>query len=155
MLDQLGQLYLLVDTDGVIVEANDTFLSLTGYGRKQVLGQRGHEMFMAPGQREQRRREFLEAIATETLPTAYDRSVLTQGGQPRLVHWRTGYTRDSAGKVTGVWMAGREANEMTLASPALANDSTHLQDFLDNAQDLVQHLSATNAFLFVNKAWKE
>ncbi len=155
MLDQLGQLYLLLDTEGVIVEANDTFLLLTGYSRKQVLGQRGHEMFMAPGQREQRRRDYLEGLATETLPTTYDRTLLTQGGQPRLVHWRAGYTRDPAGKVTGVWMSGQEANEMTLASPALANDSTHLQDFLDNAQDLVQHLSATNAFLFVNKAWKE
>jgi PAS domain S-box-containing protein len=155
MLDQLGQVYLLLDTDGVIVEANDSFLALTGYARKQVLGQRSHEMFMAPGQREQRRRDYLEGVATETLPTSYDRNLLTQGGQPRLVHWRTGYTRDTAGKVTGVWMVGQETNEMTLASPALANDSTHLQDFLDNAQDLVQHLSATNAFLFVNKAWKE
>ena len=155
ILDQQGKVYLLLDTDGVIIEVNDSFLSLTGYARKQVLGQRSHEMFMAPGQREQSRREYLEGIATETLPSSYDRTLLTQGGQPRIVHWRTGYTRDTAGKVTGVWMTGQEANEMTLASPALANDSTHLQDFLDNAQDLVQHLSATNAFLFVNKAWKE
>ena len=155
MLDQLGQFYLLLDTDGVIVEANDAFLVFTGYARKQVLGQRGHEMFMAPGRREQQRREYLTGIVTETLPSSYNCSLLTQGGQPRLVHWRTGYTRDTVGKVTGVWMAGQEANEMTLASSTLANDSTHLQDFLDNAQDLVQHLSATNAFLFVNKAWKE
>ena len=155
MLDQLGQLYLLLDTDGVIIEANDSFLAFTGYARKQVLGQRDHEMFMAPGQREQQRREYLEGITTETLPSSYNRSLLTQGGQARLVHWRTGFIRDAVGKITGVWMAGQEVNEITLASPALANDSTHLQDFLDNAQDLVQHLSATNAFLFVNKAWKE
>ncbi|MDQ2771219.1 MAG: PAS domain S-box protein [Bacteroidota bacterium] len=155
LLDQLGQVYLLLDTDGVVVEANDVFLALTGYARKQVLGQRAHELFMAPDQREARRRAYLETIARETPAASYQRTLLTQGGQPRLVHWRTGFTRDTAGSITGTWMVGQEANELTLATPALTNDSTHLQDFLDNAQDLVQHLSASNAFLFVNKAWKE
>jgi PAS domain S-box-containing protein len=155
LFDQLGQLYVLLDTDGVVVETNDTFLAFTGYSRKQVLGQRGHEMFMPPTQREERRRDFLDWIARENLPTNYQRILLTQGGQPRQVQWRTGFTREASGTITGVWMTGQEASELTLATAALTNDSTHLQDFLDNAQDLVQHLSATNGFLFVNKAWKE
>jgi PAS domain S-box-containing protein len=57
--------------------------------------------------------------------------------------------------VTGMWVTGRELPSQNQPSHALANDSTHLQDFLDNAQDLVQHLGADNGFLFVNKAWKE
>ncbi|MCR5886553.1 PAS domain S-box protein [Hymenobacter sp. J193] len=38
---------------------------------------------------------------------------------------------------------------------ALSDNRNRLQDFLDNAHDLVQNLSVDNRFLFVNKAWKE
>ncbi|MDB5235405.1 MAG: hypothetical protein JWR44_2398 [Hymenobacter sp.] len=154
LLDQLGQVYLLVDTDGTITDTNEAFLSMTGYTRAQVVGQRGYEMFTLPAERAVQHRQFLDSIAQETLASSYERTLLTQGGTPRQVHWRGGFTRNAEGAVTGMWMAGEEIEGRALASPALAG-SSHLQDFLDNAQDLVQHLSADNGFLFVNKAWKE
>ena len=155
LLDQLGQVYVLLDVVGTIVDVNEAFLALTGYSRKQVIGQIGHEMFGPPAERVARRREFLESVALEALPPSYERVLLTQGGQVRVVQWRNGFTRDAGGGITGVWLAGQVPSEQQLATSALAGDSTHLQDFLDNAQDLVQHLSADNGFLFVNKAWKE
>ncbi|WP_046243422.1 PAS domain S-box protein [Hymenobacter terrenus] len=155
LLDQLGHVYVLLDTAGTIVDANEAFLAMTGYTRKQVLGQVGYEMFSPPGERAIQHQQYLNSIAQETLPATYERTVLTHRGHPRQVHWQLGFTRDEAGAVTGVWMAGQQPEERLMTSPALSGDSTHLQDFLDNAQDLVQHLSADNGFLFVNKAWKE
>ena len=156
LLDQLGQVYLLTDVVGTITDVNETFLALTGYTRKQVIGQVSYELFSPPAERATQRREYFESIAHEVLAPAYERSLLTQRGHLRLVQWRAGFTRDVAGTITGVWMAGTVPNEQQLLpSPALAGDSTHLQDFLDNAQDLVQHLGTDNGFLFVNKAWKE
>ncbi|MBJ6108068.1 PAS domain S-box protein [Hymenobacter sp. BT523] len=155
LLDQLGQVYVLLDVVGTVMDVNEAFLALTGYTRKQVVGRIGYEMFTPQAERAAQHQAYLEAIANETLAPNAERPVLTRTGQLRQVHWRTGFTRDVAGTITGMWMAGEVPNEQLLASPALAGDSTHLQDFLDNAQDLVQHLSADNGFLFVNKAWKE
>jgi PAS domain S-box-containing protein len=155
LLDQLGQAYVLLDTQGAIVDVNEAFLAMTGHSRKQVIGQRSYEMFTPPAERATQRREYLDSIAHENIAASYTRTLLTKSGYPRQVNWRAGFTRDLAGSITGVWMAGQEADERQLTSQTLSGDSTHLQDFLDNAQDLVQHLSADNGFLFVNKAWKE
>ena len=155
LLDQFGQLYLLADREGSIVEVNEAFLALTGYTREKVIGQLCHQIFALPAEREVWRREYLENIATQTLTPTYERALLTRSGQQRHLQWQAGFTHDAAGLVTGIWMAGHEQPSQNIASPVLVRDSTHLQDFLDNAQDLVQHLSAENGFLFVNKAWKE
>ncbi|WP_310395442.1 PAS domain S-box protein [Hymenobacter sp.] len=155
LLDQLGQLYVLADRKGAIVDVNEAFLALTGYSREQVLGQLCHQMFSAPAERDSRRQAYLDCIEHQTTGSGSEHFVLTRSGQLRSLMWRAGFTRDAAGGVTGVWMTGHEQPNRSVASPALAGDSTHLQDFLDNAQDLVQHLSADNGFLFVNKAWKE
>ena len=155
LLDQLGQVYVLADGRGTITDVNEAFLSMTGYLREQVLGQLWFQMFAPPAEREARRQEFFQHLGQDTPPASHERTLLTRGGYLRQVHWRTGLTRNVAGTVTGLWLAGAEPSNRSLASPALAGDSTHLQDFLDNAQDLVQHLSADNGFLFVNKAWKE
>ncbi|SFQ51352.1 PAS domain S-box protein [Hymenobacter arizonensis] len=155
LFDQLGQMYLMLDTQGIIVETNEAFLAMVGYPRERVIGQVCHHMFAPPAERKSRLKEFLESVATESLAPSYERPILTRGGQLRQVHWRGGFTRSETGAVTGVWMAGQEPSDRRMASAGLSGDSTHLQDFLDNAQDLVQHLSADNSFLFVNKAWKE
>ena len=154
LLDQLGQMYVLLNVQGDVIEVNDAFLTMVGYTRGQVLGQRGFDMFTPPNDRANRQRQFEEMIANETLAPVYERPVLIRGGHPRLINWRTGFTR-AASAITGVWMVGQESSPSSMATPALTDNSTHLQDFLDNAQDLVQHLSADNNFLFVNKAWKE
>ncbi|MDO7846078.1 PAS domain S-box protein [Hymenobacter sp. M29] len=155
LLDQLGQVYLLTDRQGAIVDVNEAFLTLTGYPRDKVLGQLFYQMLAPQPEREVRKREFRESIETQTLAPCYEQTLLTRAGQLRPLRWQAGFTHDAAGNVTGMWMAGHELTSLSAPSPALAGDSTHLQDFLDNAQDLVQHLSADNGFLFVNKAWKE
>jgi PAS domain S-box-containing protein len=155
LLDQLGQVYVLLDVQGAIIDVNEAFLAVTGYARAQVLGKRSYEMLTPPAERLQQRRELSDSIAHEVSMPPYERAVLTKAGLPRLLRWRTGFTRDSAGTITGVWQVGQEPDDRALATPTLADDSTHLQDFLDNAQDLVQHLGTDNSFLFVNKAWKE
>lgn len=155
LLDQLGQVYMLADRKGAVVEVNEAFLALTGYSREKVLGQLVHQLFSLPAERASRQQEYQECIETQVLAPGYERTLLTRGGQLRQLHWQAGFARDAAGSVTGIWAAGQEVPSNSVASPVLAGDSTHLQDFLDNAQDLVQHLSADNGFLFVNKAWKE
>jgi PAS domain S-box-containing protein len=155
LLDQLGQAYVLTDRQWNIVEVNELFLKLTGYTHTEVMGQPYQELFVAPNERGMRLQGYLECITREQMASSYERALPTREGHLRIMQWRADFVRDVAGAVIGVWSAGHEPAGRNLAPEALTGDSTHLQDFLDNAQDLVQHLSADNGFLFVNKAWKE
>ena len=155
LLGQLGQAYVLTDRKWLVLEVNDHFLQLTGYSRAEVLGQPYHELFVMPAEREKRLAGYLEGIAEKTLQGYFERNVLMRSGQGRAMRWHAGMVYDGAGQVTGVWSAGQTMSNAGLSQQTLAHDDTHLQEFLDNAQDLVQHLGTGNEFLFVNKAWKE
>ncbi len=155
LLDQLGQPYLLADQHGVVTEANEALLALVGQPRARVVGQHCYNLLAEAGTPAERQQEFRALMAAEKLGPGFERLLRARSGSLRPLAWRAGFVHDAAGAATGVWLVAREPQESLLSSPALTNDSTHLQDFLDNAQDLVQHLSADNGFLFVNKAWKE
>ena len=156
LFDQLGQSYVLADRQGLVVDVNATFLALTGYERAQVLGRSFYRMFVPPSERAAREQAHQEYMQYERLDDGLKCAVLTRAGYLRLLRWHGGFARDAGGHVTGIWLAGQEIADRSGAPPALpGHNGSHLQEFLDNAQDLVMHLSADNTLLFVNKAWKE
>ena len=155
LLDRLGQAYVLGDREGTIMEVNETFLALTGYPREHIIGQSYYSLFARPAERAARQQEYLDSVEHQLLAETYERVLIGRDDRQYRMQWHSGFVREAGGAVTGVWTAGRELPADPSARPTLVSDSTHLQDFLDNAQDLVQHLGADNGFLFVNKAWKE
>ena len=155
LFDQLGQSYVLADRQGLILDVNAAFLALTGYERDQVLGRPFHRMFAPPIERVQREQAYQQCLQSGRPVDGVEHTVLTQAGYSRLLRWQGGFARDPSSRVTGIWLAGQEIADRSVAPRALTGDGSHLQEFLDNAQDLVMHLSADNALLFVNKAWKE
>ena len=156
-LDQLGLAYVLADAHGTVQAVNQTFARLAEYEPADIIGLNYHATFTPVVERELRRKSYQQVVDEHgALRPVYERVLLTRSGGQRLLNWQTGYARDAAGAVVGVWVAGREITDHGPTPDLLAaDDRSHLQDFLDNAQDLVQHLSADNHFLFVNKAWKE
>ncbi len=155
LFDQLGQSYVLADRQGLILDVNTTFLALTGYERDQVLGRSFHRLFVPAGERVLREQLYQNYLQTGRYDDGLEHTVLTRSGYSRLLRWQAGFARDANGRVTGMWLAGQETADRSMAPRVLTGDGSHLQEFLDNAQDLVMHLSADNALLFVNKAWKE
>ena len=156
LFDQLGQSYVLADRQGLVVDVNATFLALTGYERAQVLGRSFYRLFVPPSERAAREQAHQDFLQRERLDNGLECAVLTRAGYMRLLRWQGGFARDASGQVTGLWLAGQEIADRSASPTALAgHDGSHLQEFLDNAQDLVMHLSADNNLLFVNKAWKE
>ena len=156
LFDQLGQSYVLADRQGLVVDVNATFLALTGYERAQVLGRSFYRLFVPPSERAAREQAHQDFLQRERLDNGLECAVLTRAGYMRLLRWQGGFARDASGQVTGLWLAGQEITDRSASPTSLAgHDGSHLQEFLDNAQDLVMHLSADNNLLFVNKAWKE
>ena len=155
LFDQLGQSYVLADRQGLIVDVNASFLALTGYGREQVLGRSFHRLFVPPSERALREHAYQGYLQSGQLDDGLELTLLTRSGYSRLLRWQGGFARDADDRVTGIWLAGQEMTDRSVTQRALAGDSSQLQEFLDNAQDLVMHLGADNTLLFMNKAWKE
>ncbi|SHJ29238.1 PAS domain S-box-containing protein [Hymenobacter daecheongensis DSM 21074] len=155
LLSRTNLSYVLVDREGLILDVNDFFLDYTEYTRQEVLGRQYQELFAPPAERATLQQAFLKSIAEERLQDFYERTLITKSGQARMINWHAEFSRDFDGKITGILVVGRDFTDRHLAARALTDNRTRLQDFLDNAHDLIQNLSIDNRFLFVNKAWKE
>ncbi|UOQ52198.1 PAS domain S-box protein [Hymenobacter cellulosivorans] len=155
LLSRTNLSYVRADRHGTIEDVNDFFLHYTEYTREEVLGRNFHDTFSLPVEREKLRQAYLACIETEKLQDFYERAIVTKSGQTRMVYWHAEFCHDLEGQVTGMFVVGRDYTDRHVAARALTDNRHRLQDFLDNAHDLIQNLSIDNRFLFVNKAWKE
>jgi PAS domain S-box-containing protein len=147
--------YVLVDREGIIRDVNEFFLEVTRYSHEEVVGRYYHELFAPLAERDMLRQEFLRCVEEERLHEFHERALLTKSGQARMIYWHAEFAHAPGGQITGVFMVGRDFTERHVAARALTDNRNRLQDFLDNAHDLIQNLSIDNRLLFVNKAWKE
>ncbi|UYZ63726.1 PAS domain S-box protein [Hymenobacter weizhouensis] len=155
VLSRAGMCYLLLDREGKIQDVNDYFCELTGRPAHTLYGQEYFGLFAPLPEQEPRRYAFQRAMEQEQLQDFFERSLLTSSGQSRAFFWHSEFERDAAGDIVGILFVGRDITDKQVAVRALTDNRNRLQDFLDNAHDLIQNLSIDNHFLFVNKAWKE
>ncbi|RYU81906.1 PAS domain S-box protein [Hymenobacter persicinus] len=155
LLSRTNLSYVQTDLTGRVVDVNDFFLDYTGYTREEVLGQNYYQLFSPPAEQEALQAAYLRGIQKQRIHDFYERTLLTKSGQARVVNWHAEFARNLDGTITGILVVGRDFTDRHIAARALTDNRTRLQDFLDNAHDLIQNLSIDNRFLFVNKAWKE
>ena len=147
--------YILVSLEGILLDVNDFFLEFTEYTREEIIGQQYNQLFTPAAARDTSQQTFLNNIQERRLQEFYERALVTKSGKTRMVYWHAEFARNSEDQITGVFMIGRDFTERHVAARALTDNRNRLQDFLDNAHDLIQNLSIDNRLLFVNKAWKE
>ncbi|MBT9394462.1 PAS domain S-box protein [Hymenobacter sp. NST-14] len=155
VLSRAGMCYLLLSREARIQDVNDYFCEVTGRQADSLMGQEYFSLFAPEEEREPRRFAFQRAIECEELQDFFERSLLTVSGQGRTFFWHSEFERDAAGEINGILFVGRDITDKQVAVRALTDNRNRLQDFLDNAHDLIQNLSIDNRFLFVNKSWKE
>ncbi|QIX60167.1 PAS domain S-box protein [Hymenobacter sp. BT18] len=155
LLSRAGLSYVLLAPDGRVLDVNDYFLEYTEYTRAEVLGGLYHDFFALPEERSMRLETFEASMRSGRLQDYYERAIPTKSGQQRMVFWHAEFVYDAAEQITGVFLVGRDMTDRQITARALSDNRNRLQDFLDNAHDLIQNLSVDNRFLFVNKAWKE
>ncbi|KAA9327609.1 PAS domain S-box protein [Hymenobacter busanensis] len=155
VLSRANLCYLLLDAEAKVVDFNDYFAHLTGYTREELLGRDYFDVFAPPMEREPRRFAFNKAWQEHQLQDFFERALLTRDGKQHTLYWYSEFDRDASGAPTGVLFVGRDLSEGQVVQRVMTDNRTRLQDFLDNAHDLIQNLSIDNHFLFVNKAWKE
>jgi PAS domain S-box-containing protein len=156
LLDQLQLAYILLDRQGLIVEVNETLLTLTGYTRAEVIGQSYHELFSPLSYREQRQQELLQVLREQAAEPYYEHDLQARDGQLVRLQWQQQLLRDADGQVSGLWAAGHQLSTIReIPGNASPEAPVYLQEFFNDSHDLILHLKADNSFLFINKAGEE
>ncbi|AYA36100.1 PAS domain S-box protein [Hymenobacter oligotrophus] len=155
VLSRANMCYLELDRNARIADFNEHFEHLTGYTREEIVGREYFETFAPVAEREPRRHAFRMSLEQQKLYDFVERSLLGRDGNKRTLFWHSEFAHTPTGEIRGIFFIGYDTTDRQVTAKALTDNRSRLQDFLDNAHDLIQNLSVDNRFLFVNKAWKE
>ena len=159
MLDQLQLAYVVLDREGLLVEANTTLFTLSGYEQAELLGQAFAAKLVPRAQRAERQAQLLRILSgDEPCPSYYESELANKDGSAVPLQWQSNLLLDEQGEIGGLWAAGhvlpKSAPPGAVAQLALP-EPAYLREFFDSSHDLILHLSATNVLLFVNRAGQE
>ena len=88
VLDNINLVAVNLDVSGNITYCNDYLLELTGWNRKDVLGQNWADVFLASDQKDDFKDMFFENIQSGNIPAHYEEAdILTRQRERRLIFW--------------------------------------------------------------------
>ena len=147
MFDQLNMVYVALNQQGIIEDANELLLHLTGYQRRELLGQ--PFQLLAPARRPEPELTLSRAQPDDDASQAWQESELqTKTGQRLTFYWQWRPVPGAPG--AGRWGTGYQQPTSTAAV-----EPSYLRDFFDSSHDLILHLGTDNALLYVNRAGQE
>lgn len=122
-----AQAVITFDLDGVILEANDNFLTALGYRREEVIGQH-HRMFVERTERESPAyRQFWERLRRGEYNAALYKRV-RRDGSPIWIQASYNPIFDAAGRPLKVVKYATDVTRQTLAAQALRSSLEQLND---------------------------
>ena len=120
---------IVLDTDGTIKQANPAACRLIGLEASEIVGQNWFDRFLPDRMREQVRVIFDQVIKEKWQePLLNENPIITQGGEERLVSWRSTVIFDAAGELTGVLAAGTDVTEERTTQKALETLNRELEE---------------------------
>ncbi|MFB3786095.1 MAG: PAS domain S-box protein [bacterium] len=169
ILDAATQVAIIVtNTDGIITVFNSGAENMLGYKAGDVVGVYRPMLFHLPTEVEEHARELSRRLNTrvEGFVSVYEQArrgsfeerewtyIKKDGSVINVFTAVTGMVSQD-GQLFGYLYVATDITDRKRAERALRESEERLQDFLDNANDLIQSVSPDGKFLYVNRAWKE
>jgi len=153
ILDTVGALVVVLDSEGRILRFNPACELTTGYSMQEVQGKCIWELFL-PAQEIDRFRTIFETLRTDLLPQDYQSSWITRHGDQRLIAWTStllpGNVEGSSYIIaTGIDITERKHLEKALLDISAREQRRIGQDLHDG---LGQHLTGVAFMAKVHEA---
>ncbi|BAY20695.1 multi-sensor signal transduction histidine kinase [Calothrix sp. NIES-2100] len=110
VLDTVGALVIVVDSQGRIARFNRTFEQISKYSFAEVENKLFWDLFLVPEELELVKTDFQNLIAEQT-PKITERYLLTKDRKQRLISWSTTTLLDDTGKISYVIGTGLDITE--------------------------------------------
>ncbi|MEX2179807.1 MAG: PAS domain S-box protein [Gemmatimonadaceae bacterium] len=139
-----------IDAQARITFCNESFLTLTGWSRAELLGENWFDRCVAPG--DPSRASFFDHIGTGDIPPKSEHEILCRDESRRMIEWDTTVLRSPAGEVMGTASLGADVTERRHEEATLKL----LQEItvsVSSAKDLKGALVATLESLCAATGW--
>jgi PAS domain S-box-containing protein len=148
----ISLLALTMDESGRVIYCNEAFVTSTGWTREQIIGKKWDDILFPKTDSE----NDIELFTTTNKPIQIKRSFVNKDGSSRAIKFNILIRNKSAeGPIHGTTLIGEDITENRRMLKALRESNHQLQDFFNNANDLVQLSNKEGEFIFVNKAWQD
>jgi PAS domain S-box-containing protein len=130
VLDTVGSLVVVLDTDARIVRFNKTCQRLTGYRFEEVQGKYLWDLFIIPEEKDAVMGIFHD-LRDKAYPNQYENFWLTKDGERRLIAWSNTTIGDSAQKATHIIATGMDITERQESESRIRYQASLLQNVSD------------------------
>ncbi|EMS79690.1 PAS domain-containing hybrid sensor histidine kinase/response regulator [Desulfotignum phosphitoxidans] len=123
------QIGISLDTQAKIIFANEHFLKMTGWGRREIIGQDWFDLFIPEKKKEEIRQVFLSSInQKDTLKFSnYENEIITKSGALKNVAWSNLVTKNMQGDVVDITCLGIDLTERKNYEKLLEKKNTDLR----------------------------
>ncbi|MEY5047791.1 MAG: multi-sensor hybrid histidine kinase [Bacteroidota bacterium] len=155
IFEKVRMLAVTIDNSCKITYCNTNFLNLTGFKKSEVLGQDLFDLFVPENGLENQRTEFLDITHGGMFLEQFERQLFSKYGDNRIIQFNVAMIADADGEISGFSLVGKDVSENKRMVRALRDTNKKLEDFMQNANDLIQLFTVEGKFTFVNQTWKE
>lgn len=119
LLENIQLVAIILDCNGRISFCNDYLLTMTGWSREEILGQRWFDLFMPDSIRNEIESQFYARIENGPVVSHQENAILTRDGSIRQIVWDNTALHDPEGRVIGSAGIGIDVTEHRKLEEAL------------------------------------
>ena len=152
-VENLNLVGIVLEDNGTIVFSNSFANKVLGYEHGELVGKNFFDVLVPEQEREQRIQSFNQAMEKGGLFDQKERTMLSKTNQIRYVELNSTIFNDATEEIRYLTVIGEDVTERRKVAEALSRSNAQLQDIINNTSDLIQLISMSGRFLYVNKAW--
>ena len=111
ILESMEFIALTLNREGQVVFCNQSFLKLSGYTKKEILGNKWFENFVDKEERKRREELFLESFKSGKSSGEGKGEIIIKNGSKRLIGWRSTLSYDSDNNPVSITYIGTDITE--------------------------------------------
>ncbi len=150
VLDTVGSLVVVLDTQGRIVRFNSTCERVTGYDFDEVKAKPIWDIFIIPEEVEKVKRIFKELKAGQFSNQA-ENYWLTKEGDHRLISWSNTALLDKEGSIEFIIGTGIDITEHRQIEQALQESERKYRELVENANSIIMRWDQYGNITFFNE----
>lgn len=152
VLEVAGVLIIVLDRKGRILRFNRKCEQVSGYSRKEVLGQ--PFWMLIPSEDKELVKGVFEDLRSDALSNEAENNWVSKTGEKRLIAWSNTSLEDANGQIEYIIATGVDITDIRQAQEALRASEERFRGFVENANDIIYALTFEGVFVYVSPNWK-